>query len=112
MTRIFGVLAAILLATSAGAASTTSMNVDITVTHAGSPVQTLIPVIQPAGTVFQFVASSATHHYQKLFSAIAANSVMRPNRILKTFGHLLQHLVASQMPIPIVDLFEMVYITK
>ena len=60
MTRILVVLAAILLATSAGAASTTSMNVDITVTHAGSPVQTLIPVIQPAGTVFQFVAGAGS----------------------------------------------------
>src|SRR5580700_1027049 len=60
MTRIFVVLATILLATSAGAASTTSMNVDITVTHAGSPVQTLIPVIQPAGTVFQFVAGAGS----------------------------------------------------
>ena len=60
MTRIFVVLATILLATSAGAASTTSMNVDITVTHAGSPVQTLIPVIQPAGTVFQFLAGAGS----------------------------------------------------
>ena len=60
MTRIFVVLAAILLATSAGAASTTSMNVDITVTHAGSPVQTLIPVIQSAGTVFQFLAGAGS----------------------------------------------------
>jgi hypothetical protein len=60
MTRIFAFLAAILLATSAGAASTTSMNLDIIVTHAGSPVQTLIPVIQPAGTVFQFLAGTGS----------------------------------------------------
>ena len=58
MTRLIAFFAAILLAASAGAASTTSMNVDITVTHAGSPVQTLIPMIQQSGTVFQFLAGT------------------------------------------------------
>jgi hypothetical protein len=47
MTRIIAFLAAILLATSAGAASTTSRNVDITVTHAGG-LNTALPA-PPAG---------------------------------------------------------------
>lgn len=60
MMRLIAFLAAILLSASAGAASTTSMNVDITVTHALSPVQTLIPMIQQAGTVFQFLAGKGS----------------------------------------------------
>jgi hypothetical protein len=47
MTRIIAFLAVILLANSAGAASTTSTNVDITVTHAGGSV-TALPT-PPAG---------------------------------------------------------------
>lgn len=47
MTRIIAFLAVILLAISAGAASTTSTNVDITVTHAGSS-NTALPT-PPAG---------------------------------------------------------------
>jgi hypothetical protein len=54
------------------AASTSSKNVDITVTHAGSPVQTLIPIIQPSGTVFQFLAGtgSANASVGKIVAAI------------------------------------------
>jgi hypothetical protein len=60
MMRLIAFLAAILLATSAGAVSTTSTNVDIIVTHAGGPVQTLIPITQQSGTVFQFLAGTGS----------------------------------------------------
>ena len=62
MTRFFSVLAAILFAVSAGATTSPPANVDITIVPAVGPgtMQTLIPVVQPAGQPFQFLAGTGS----------------------------------------------------
>lgn len=56
-------LAVILIGGPAGAETSTTLNMPIVVTHQGSPVQTLLPMVQqPDATPFQFLAGAGSAH--------------------------------------------------
>jgi hypothetical protein len=60
--RFIPFFAALLVAAQAGAQTSTTLDVPIVVTHAGSPVQTLLPMVQQGlkGTPFQFLAGAGS----------------------------------------------------
>ncbi|MGA7863481.1 MAG: hypothetical protein WCA23_05735 [Stellaceae bacterium] len=64
MMKFIAYLAAILLAASAGAQTSTTLNVPIVVTHQGSLAQTLLPRVQQSAgggvTPFQFIAGTGS----------------------------------------------------
>ena len=64
------------------------------------------------GTFLEHRTAASAQNNEKLFSSVAANSIIRSDCIHKAFGDLLQHLVAHHMTVDVIDLFEMIDVAK
>ena len=65
-----------------------------------------------AGAVTKLVASAAAQDQNKFLTAVAAHSIKRADSLLKAMSQLTEDLIAYQVSMDIVHLFEMVDIAK